>query len=227
MRYKRRMRLPAANAITVAALLILGFATACGSSSTKSTTTASGTPKSTTTASTENIDPKTMVLQLQDLPTGFQTAPGSGYKSLTAAAKESSNVSAAQYKVWGYVTGFDGDFSKNGSVADLMSGAGEILSSVSVYRTSAGSANSLASTVKACSRPPFHELSLGVRIGDEAHLCTAVQTSGGVKAQVYAIAWRRGRIRASILVSGLEGSTSPNEAVALAKRQDSRIRQRF
>jgi hypothetical protein len=225
MRYKRRMRLPAVSAITVAGLLLLSLTTACGSSSTKSTTAVSGTTKSTTTTNgATNSDPKKMVLQLQDLPTGFQTAADSGYKSLTAAAKKSSNVSAAQYKAWGYVIGYEADYVRNGSLADLSSGGVGLVSSASVYRTSAGAEKSLASSAKVCSQSSFSELSVGAKIGNEVHLCVAVRKGGGVTAQVYTVMWRRGRIKATVLLGGLKGSASPEQAVALAKRQDSRIK---
>jgi len=193
------MRLPAAGAITLVALLVLGLATACGSRSTKA-------------------DPKQMVLQLQDLPMGFHARSGSGYTPSLAAPNESV-VNAAQYKAWGYVTGYAANFSKNSSVAV---GTGLITSTAIVYRTSAGPEKSLASTVRVCSRPPLHELSLGTRIGDEAHLCVMAIMRGGMNVNTYALMWRRGRIAASIAVSGSAGT--PKQAVALAELQDNRIK---
>jgi hypothetical protein len=176
-------------------------------------------------ASAANPNPKQMVLRLQDLPTGFQSA-GHHYKSLSAAAN-GNRFSEAQYRAWGYVIGYEADFSQNGSLADLFSGATEITSTASVYRTSAGAEKSLASSAKACSQSPSTELSVGVKIGNEVHLCSIVRKSKGVTVQVYGVMWRRGRVKAAVLLGGPKGSVSPKQAVTLAKRQDGRIRQRL
>ena len=172
--------------------------------------------------SSANRDPKNMVLRLQDMPTGFELTK-SYYTSVTGAAKGSS-VSVAQYKAWGYLTAYESDFSKNGSLGDLFSGASQVTSSVSVYRTSAGAGKSLASSVAACNKAPFKELSVGAKIGDEAHLCSATHKSGSITAQVYAVLWRRGQLKAAVLVAGVASGTSPDQAVRLAKVQDKRMR---
>lgn len=168
------------------------------------------------TASGANPDPKQMVLRLQDMPTGFEAA-GSGYKSVTAAAN-GSTVSVAQYKAWGYVTAYEAHFRQNGNLGDLFSGVSQVTSLVSVYRTSGGAKKSLASSAATCAKSPFQELSVGAKIGDEAHLCAR-----SVPAQVYAVLWRRGRLKAAILIAGVAGTTSPKQAVALAETQDKRM----
>jgi hypothetical protein len=173
-------------------------------------------------ASSASRDPKNMVLRLQDMPTGFELTT-SHYTSVTAAAK-SSSVSVAQYKAWGYLTAYESDFSKKGSISDLLSSASQITSSVTVYRTATGAGKSLASSVASCNKSPFKELSVGAKIGDEAHLCSATHTSGSVTGQVYAVLWRRGRLKAAVLVAGVAGGTSPDQAVRLAKVQDKRMR---
>jgi hypothetical protein len=136
-----------------------------------------------------------------------------------AAVKRGAVVNAEQAKAWGYVTSYSANFITNSRVAR---GTGLITSTASVYRTSVGPEKSLASTVKACSQPPLHELSLGTRIGDEAHLCMMTIKHDGMNVNTYVVMWRRGRIAASIAVSGPAGT--PEQAVALAKRQDRRIK---
>jgi hypothetical protein len=173
-------------------------------------------------ASSASRDPKYMVLRLQDMPTGFETTT-SHYTSVTAAAK-SGSVSVAQYKAWGYLTAYESDFSKKGSVGDLLASASQVTSSVTVYRTSAGAGKSLASSVATCNKAPFKELSVGAKIGDESHLCSATRKSGGVTVQIYAVIWRRGQLKAAVLTAGVVGGTSPDQAVKLAKVQDKRMR---
>jgi len=175
------------------------------------------------TASGGTPDAKKMVLQLQELPTGFAVAVGTGYRSIAAAAKEDTNVSLAQLKAWGYVTGYEADFRASGSPGVLRGGASQIASTVSVYQSASGAERSLASSVAACHVSPYEELSVGAKIGDEAHLCEVTTKSGNVKVQVYAVVWRRGRVKGVVLTAGLLGGASPTQAVKLAEVQDGRM----
>ena len=72
--YKPRMRLATSNAVLFSAFVLL--ASGCGSSTSKHAATigASSKKNTTTAAAASALDPKQMVLRLQDLPTGFQTA---------------------------------------------------------------------------------------------------------------------------------------------------------
>ena len=74
-----------------------------------------------------------------------------------------------------------------------------------------------------CQKPPFEELSVGARLGDEAHLCAFTQKRGGFTAQGYAVVFRRGRFKATIISAGLKGGTSATEVVSLAKVQVARM----
>jgi hypothetical protein len=169
-----------------------------------------------------SLDPKQMVLRLQDMPTGSASSSGTGYKDAAAAAN-GGHVSVAQFKKWGYVIGYEADFSTSGSVSDLLTSASQFTSSVSVYRSSFGAAESLADSVAECHKATFKELSVGAKIGDEAHLCSATQKNGNVTAQIYAVLWRHGRLRGSVLTGGVVGGTSPTQAVKLAQTQDKRM----
>jgi hypothetical protein len=42
--------------------------------------------------------------------------------------------------------------------------------------------------------------------------------------QAYFVGWRRGRVRASVITTGIAGGTSAVQAVELAKKQAARIR---
>ena len=176
------------------------------------------------TASASNPDPKQMVLTLQDMPTGFSVSSGTGYKDIAAVAKTSSTATLAQYKAWGYQTGYEADFTGSPSLSDLMSGAADITSSVSVYKSSSGAEKSLTSSLGQCHKAPYKELSMGgAKLGDEGHLCSATKKSGEVTAQVYAVLWRHGRLKGSVLTAGVVGATSPTQAVTLAEVQDKRM----
>jgi hypothetical protein len=58
-------------------------------------------------------DTKQMVLRLVDVPAGFSLAKGY-YADNARAAKESDNVSLADYTRWGRITGYEADFSRDG-----------------------------------------------------------------------------------------------------------------
>ena len=58
-------------------------------------------------------DTKQMVLRLADVPAGFSLAKGY-YADNARAAKESDNVSLADYTRWGRITGYEADFSRDG-----------------------------------------------------------------------------------------------------------------
>lgn len=166
-------------------------------------------------------DPRSLALRLPDLPAGFKVKSAS-VKSAAAAVKE-GGVSLAELKSWGYVTGYFAVFDRDVGLSDALTGAIAIESTASVYRTKPGVKKSLASSAAACSKPPARELPVGARIGDEAHLCSVVKKSGGYTFQSYVVLWRRGDLKASVLITGIKGGVSPDQAVSLARVQDKRM----
>ena len=166
-------------------------------------------------------DPRSLGLRLQDLPAGFRVKSAS-VDSAAAAVKE-GGVSLAELKSWGYVTGYFAVFDRDVSLSNALTGAIAIESTASVYRTKPGVEKSLASSAAACNKPPAQELSVGARIGDEAHLCSVVKKSGGYTLQTYVVLWRRGDLKASVLITGIKGGVSADQAVSLARVQDKRM----
>jgi hypothetical protein len=170
-----------------------------------------------------SADPRGFVLRLQDMPTGFKVK-SAGVKSAASAVKE-GGVTLAQLKSWGYVAGYEADFDRDVTPADAVSGGAiEILSAASVYRTKQGAEKSLASSAAVCNKSPSQELSVGAKIGDEAHLCSGTSKSNGYTFKTYILLWRRGALKAAVIVAGLKGGVSPGLAVSLAKVQDKRMR---
>ncbi len=156
------------------------------------------------------------------MPTGFRVKSSHPYSA--AAAVNRGGVTLRQLKKWGYAAGYESDFVRDVSLSDLVHGAIEIDSSASVYRTSSGAKASLASSGKACHTSPATELSVGARIGDEAHLCSIAKRSGGYTIQTYTVVWRQGRLKGAVLAAGLKGGISPTQVVQLAKIQSRRMR---
>jgi len=176
------------------------------------------------TASAAHPDPKKMALELAEMPIGFAAGPGTGYQSITTLAQEDASVTLAQLKAWGYVTGYQADFSTGASPGGGSGGATQIDSSASVYGSASGAEKSLASSVAACRKSPYRELPVGTKIGDEVHLCSVTEKSGNVTVQVYVVLWRRGRFEGAVLTGGAKGGTSATQAVKLAEVQDKRMK---
>jgi hypothetical protein len=93
-----------------------------------------------------------------------------------------------------------------------------------VYRTAGGAKKLLVSSAAHCATPPSKELSVGAKIGDEAHLCAATRKSGSMTLQAYVVLWRHGRGQSSSLVGGVAGTISPKQAITLAEAQDKPMR---
>jgi hypothetical protein len=175
-------------------------------------------------ASGASPDPKRMVLRLQDMPTGFKVGKHRYYSTPEAVASTSKVLTTADFRSWGYVTGYEADFARDPSLADLASGGAiQIISITSIYRSSVGAHRSMVKSKQFCRKPPFQEVSVGARLGHEAHMCSYTETQGGFTAQVYVVVWRKGRFKASIFLAGLKGGTSASEAVSLAKVQLGRM----
>jgi hypothetical protein len=162
-------------------------------------------------------DPKQMTLRLADLPTGFAQTAGASYRSAKAIAKK-DNEPVSWFTRHGYQSGYEAEFKRNGSLPELLSSANVVETAASVYRDQEGPTASLARTRSDCEKHG-DILSGRARIGDEAILCLFDRT----RARVYAIGWRHGRVRATVLIGGVKGGVSLSQAVKLAVRQDHHI----
>jgi hypothetical protein len=158
-----------------------------------------------------NLDPQRMVLTLQDLPTGFRLSSSRHVSPKDVANARGASVN--QVTGWGFLGGYSTAYFEYLGASKVAVGIG---SGVTVYRTATGAE---ASLLKASCPPDTHEVSVGARIGDEAHLCAA--TGAGA----YLLSWRRGRIVAQVSIGGISPLlASPTAAIRLALRQDKRMR---
>jgi hypothetical protein len=169
------------------------------------------------------VNPKPFVLRLVDMPSGF-AATTSHYVSAQQAAKDGP-TSIAQFREWGYLTGYEATYTQNGGLADLLAGAGQILSSVSVYKSAGGAASSWTESDATCLRhkPQCTRLALNERIGDQAGLYKVAVTSKKTKVISYVVVWRRGALKGSIIAAGVGVGPSVQATVALAVKQDKRM----
>jgi len=173
-------------------------------------------------------NPRTLTLRLADMPSGFSVKTAHYVGAVAAAG--SGSATEAQYRAWGYMAGYEADFAQRGSLSDLLKGAVEIDSSVSVYETAHGAAESWADSKVYCAEHTSVclRLSLGKKIGSQAGLYKLTPpSSGGVKTVVYSVVWHRGPLRAAVLATGAAAGVGPSlsEVIALAVKQDRRMAQ--
>ncbi len=163
-------------------------------------------------------DPKSLVLQLSDLPAGFEQA-AVRYVSNAQANRESQVKK--DYAKLGRLRGYEATFQKEAAKGILfVSGA------ASTYKAAAGARESFAITaaaVEASTEPRFRRLSLGRKLGDEARLYKTTVTENGLKVDVFSLAWRSGAVLSAVLGSAVSGTAAPSAIVALGVKQQARI----
>ena len=170
-------------------------------------------------------DPKRMTLRLSDLPPHLVLVQKETGRYDAARAARTDSVAVSVFKTHGYVVGYELDATRRGGLGgDLSAGPFQVISATSLWRTAAGARWSLARTVKSSQARHFQALSTGGRIGAESHLYSYTLQEGDHLFRVYALGWRDGRVRATVLVSGIQTAVTPREAVRLARKQERLIR---
>lgn len=185
--------------------------------------TVSGAPLVSSTAlRLAGPDPKAMVLRMRDLPEGFQLAQGR-YLNIRTEAK-STAVSTARVASWGYLSGYEADYT-------ALQGETALITSASVYRTVAGSRAEFAFTAErvASKKPPFAgrvtPISSSVRIGTDSQFYAFSVNQSGKPISGYGVSWHSGRVGAALLIAGGAASSVPNftTVVTLARNQQALI----
>ena len=169
-------------------------------------------------------DTKAMVLKLSDLPAGFVLDKGH-YADNARAAKE-SETALADFTRWGRITGYEADFSR-----EALTGILKVTSASSTYKTAKGAADSTRDSYAQTTKPhrfngqpvTFKQVSTGAKIGHEARMYSTSLKANGFNFTFYAILWRYGTVKASLLVGGLRGTFDAATAVKMAKRQQARM----
>jgi len=169
-------------------------------------------------------DPKRMTLRLSDLPPHLTVVRAESGRYDAARAARTDNAPVSLFRSHGYLMGYELDATRRGSLSsDVAAGLFQIISATSLWQTAAGSRWSLARTVKSSRAHGFQALPTGGRIGAESHLYSYPLQDGSYSFQVYALGWRDGRVRATVLVAGAKSAATARKAVRLARKQERRI----
>ena len=169
-------------------------------------------------------DPKLMTLRLSDLPPHLAVVRAETGRYDAARAAGTDGVAASVFRRHGYLAGYELDATRRGGLGgDLSAGPFQVISVASVWRSAAGARWSLARTVRSSKAHGFQAVPTGGRIGAVSHLYSYTLQEGDQTLRVYALGWRDGRVRATVLITGLPSAVTPHTAVRLARKQEARI----
>ena len=167
--------------------------------------------------------PEKLVLTVTDLPTGFHQTRSAVYSNASARG-ETGKLSP------GRVTGWRAEYARNDRISGLLS----VSSQVDVYST-AGAANAFLNVendIRNLRR--FAKLAGSVtvsirrqsvdRLGSESRLFLVHAAQGQYAVDVYVLSWRFAETDAYVAGLGIAGTFQSSQIVALAKKQQARIR---
>ena len=169
-------------------------------------------------------DPKRMTLRLSDLPAHLAFVRAESGRYDVARAARTDNAPVSLFRSHGYLGGYELDATRKGSLSsDVSAGLFQIISAASLWQTGAGARWSLARSARSSRSHGFQALPTGGRIGAESHLYSYPLQDGNYSFQVYALGWRDGPVRATVLVAGSKSAATARRAVRLARKQERRI----
>lgn len=173
----------------------------------------------TLTATASAASPRLMVLQLRDVPSGMAQALDR-HIGVVQVKRDQGSVPH------GFLTGWESEFKADNPIG----GVADIDSSVSLYDSASDAHKSVLMSYRrvATGHPPgysrFTRLSVGAPLGDEARMYVSKGHSSGIALTIYALVWRSGMAKASVIIGGVTGTIKPTAAVRLAKKQQARMR---
>jgi hypothetical protein len=164
-------------------------------------------------------DPKTLVLRLQDLPSGFGVQTTTNY-TIQGAASE-GGVTVGQLRTWGYVAAYEADFARVVQVPKTARGVFGVYSFASTFASPNGAQSQWARRAKGCRH--YKVLALAAKIGDATQFCSGTITVASRVVQAYFVIWTRKDAFETLVAYGNKGRVTPAQALALAKLQDARM----
>jgi hypothetical protein len=170
-------------------------------------------------------DPAQLVVQLSDLPTGF-TATSRRTRPNATVAKE-TGVPLATLTGWGRIGGFQAEYDRSVDPAAPPRGAATVSAAASTYRTAKGLQQAYVASVKRIAETPAARnvaRAAPTGLGDGAKLWEARLKQDGVSVVLYTVVWRRAGTLSHVAVAGVAGRLTAADALAIARKQDARVR---
>lgn len=171
-------------------------------------------------------DPRAMVVQLGDLPAGF-ALENREYVDNVEAARLSSGASLADYVRWGRTNGYQAEYARKAPV-----GLVDVLTRTSTYKSAKGAQRSQDDSIEEASSANatkagvenWRELRARGPIGDSSAMFGGTMKSGKLAAVIYVVQWRYRTVKSSLLGIGIAGTVIPGQVVALARKQQARMK---
>ncbi|MBV8080530.1 MAG: hypothetical protein JO186_09175 [Actinobacteria bacterium] len=163
-------------------------------------------------------DPKALVLQLSDLPNGFGRDSG---RYVTNAQLDAERTTHKDFRKLGRLSGYYTSYS-----AIAVGGVTEVSSFASIYKLGTGAHASLVQSLSQAEGEGGLELipAAGLsRLGTDARLFRQRASQNGTAVDFYTVVWRDGTVFAEVMGAGRAGTVDPDQVVALAKKQATRI----
>ncbi|HEV7493608.1 hypothetical protein [Baekduia sp.] len=160
---------------------------------------------------------RSMVLPPGQVPPGFSRQVLRSYTPRELAAQ--GTWTPKQIRYWGYTIGWEAQYDRGldgNDPAQLSSDAGG-------YATNAGARRALSANRSHCRLGAWHPLVVRGGIADGVAACTEVTSLEGYDARVFFVAWRSGRFKGAITLTGPVGRVRAADAIKLARRQAARM----
>lgn len=173
-----------------------------------------------TSAAATRPAPRTLVLRLRDLPSGFGVQTTTNYTIQGAAGD--GGVTVAQLRTWGYVAAYEVDFARIAEVPKTARGVFGVYSFASTFASPNGAHSRWAQRAKGCRQ--YKVLALTKKIGDATQFCSGTITVASRVVQAYFVIWTRRNVFETLIAYGNKGRVASTQALALARLQDTRMR---
>lgn len=227
------MRRRQLTVLAVLALAIAGIAAGCGGGKKEAATTVAVAENGTTTEAAGDLlpgqtkpsiynDASLFVLHADDVPTEY-TVDVQNTRGVTNAdtAKGRGDAYLRQIKSWGRITGYGAGWIP--SAEAVQKEPLQIQSSASTFETVGGASDAFAQGVKETAGLKVEPLEMSETVGDESRMWVAtIATESGGNLTIYELAWRSGRILATLAVA-TRGEIKADGAIDVAKKQQARI----
>ena len=173
-----------------------------------------------TSAAAPGPAPKTLVLRLRDLPSGFGVQTTTNY-TIEGAASD-GGVTVAQLKTWRYVAAYEVDFARVQQVPKTARGVFGVYSFANTFASAGGAHSRWVQSINRCRH--HNVLAVKRKIGDATEFCSGTITIASRVVQAYFVMWTHKNAFESLVAYGNPGRVKSTQALALARLQDARMR---
>lgn len=158
-----------------------------------------------------------MVLTPSDVRHGFRRTLLRSYDAEQLAAQ--GGWTLTQLRSWGYVVGWEAQYDRG---LDTHVDPAQLSSDAGGYRSARGADRSLGANQAACARGGWHTLG-APRLGQRSVACYRNGEYDGYQGTAFFVAWRCGRYKGAVTLTGPRRRFDLSDALPFARRQARRM----